>query len=200
MENIASKRAQGGASMPVAKGSAIKTRMVINRGAKIVNVSSGGIVPKPITFKFANATNAEKGYTTASSAYLNAKLGGSLSNPDGVSYYNTLTALQEERGDSTMFISGLQFRCSNVEQFHQPVVYGEGSNGRFYSEELGEEINLADDGGNLRDDVLTVNFADDKMLAFNKTTGLTFKVLPETTLFVTLIFKAVEDRVMGIYI
>lgn len=186
--------------MPVAKASAVRTRTVINRGAKVVNVSSGGAVPKPITFKFANSTQSTKGYTIASSGYLNNKFGGSLSAPDDVSYYNTLTGLQEERGDATYFINGIQMRCSEPEQFQQPVVYGEGSNGRFYSEELGEEINLADDGGNLRSDVLTVTFADDKMLAFNKTTGLTFQVLAETTLFVTLQFKAVEDRVMGIYI
>lgn len=188
-------------ALPTTKGSAIQLNTIQNRGAKMVNVGSAGIVPKPVVIILNNTAGDEaKKYFIGTSAFLISKITGDLESPTSVSFNGTIDGLMDEIGSGTYFIGGITLRCDDPDQFAQAFEYVEGSNGRFYSEDLSTELLEANDGSNYNQNILPAVFKDGRVLALNKNSGLVVTVGANTSLSVTLIFKAVEDRVMGIYL
>lgn len=182
-------------SVPQSKASAIQTNVIQQRGSKTVRVGSGRVVTKPLNFKMTNGTGDAVNYFIGSSKVAIAKL-GTLGTITNVSTYSTIAALAEAMGDETWFVNGLRLESSTTGQFRESFRYIQANNGSYSEEDLDQEILLADDGDNFKATVLSVNFADGRLLPFNKNTGFAVTVLPGTY-YVTLMFGAVDDKVMA---
>lgn len=201
MDIKASSKNVNGGVVPQAKASAIQTNQIQQRGSKTVRVGSGRVVTKPLTFTMTNATDNDVNHFIGSSLVAIARL-GSLGTIANVSTYSTIAALAQAMGDETWFVNGFRLQCSTTGQFSASFRYVQANNGSYVEEALEQEILLAQDGDNYRDDVLDVNFADGRLLPFNKNTGFAVTVIPgagdaDNTYYVTLKFAAVEDKVMA---
>lgn len=192
-------------NVPTTKVSAIQTNPIVSKGEKTVRVGGNKAVQKPIRFKLVNDDHENKKVIfIGTSGVALRKLGGdSVGSPDDISGFGTLEDLAEDRGDETWYVSGMKLKCSNTDQFSEMIEYVQANNGKFQTEELAQEIDLADDGDNYADDRLTIRFADGHIYPFNKRTGFAVTLLEaadESTpnvLYLTLVFSAGEDRVMG---
>lgn len=199
MATIQMKSAVGGAIDPsrlVSKRSVFQPRQVLNPGDQIVSIpSQRSINPKPMRF---GITGANAYVNLGLSNWLATQQSHTLVSPTTMSYNYTLALWQEEIAEATYFLNGFDYQTSSsTNQFSQEFVRMTGSQGRYSSEDLTNEIAKAQSPAALNALLLPVRFEAGVVKNINKSTLTYFYGLSGQTINITYYFSGGDGIVVG---